>query len=233
MSKKTPLLIAASAMMAIPFLALNSCDSGPVDTDGESNFELGARYDQATLEANTGGTAEMPQFLLQGDSFTHDVAFGFTDFTTGENLLEEYGQGFQASDPAIIVDSAGQVSNAEGDSLTKNVNYIFEPDSSSLTLSEQNSFPANLGDEAIRAYFENRMEAIEDVPFAQIGSLAEAIAGNFSSEEAARIYEVAIESIGLIAADQGEVGSFGSGLGQITTGASVRIGRTIRYQPTF
>ncbi|MGJ8655550.1 MAG: hypothetical protein ACSHX6_03790 [Akkermansiaceae bacterium] len=228
MSKKIPLTLAtASAMMAIPFLGLTSCDSGPVDTGGASSFDLGNRYDEETLTANAGAVVEMPQFLLEGDAFTHDVIV--SDLFIGD--LTEYGLGFQAGDDPIIVDSAGQISNAEGDSLTPNVDYIYEPDTGSFRLSEQNSFQANLGAEAIRNTFEEKMEEIEAVPFAQIGSLAQAIAGNFTSEEAARIYEVAIESIGLIASDGGTL-SFATFGGEIVTDTTVRIFRNITYTPT-
>ncbi len=224
MSKNITSLLTASAMMAIPLLSLTSCDSEPPNTGGSSTFELGNRYDQDTLAVNPAGTVEMPAFLLQGDSFTHNVV-------VVDPLRIEYGQGFQASDPAIIVDGAGQISTAEGDSLSVNVGYIYEPDSGSFALSEQNSFPANFGNEAIRDDFENRMEAIENVPFAQIGSLAEAISGQFTGDEAARIYEVAIESIGLISSDVGPTSIFTLG-GEIVTNTTVRIRRRIAYEPT-
>lgn len=224
MSKNTPLLVVASAMMALPFLTLSSCDSGAPDNSGESDFDLGTRFDEEALIANSGATVVMPQFLLQGDVFTHNVSIS-------DSLRAEYGSGFQASDPPIIVDGAGQISTAEGGSTTENVSYIYEPDNGSFNLSEQNSFQANLGDEAIRDNFENRLEAIENVPFAQVGSLADAVAGNFTGAEASRIYEVAIESTGLIASDAGPRSRV-TLAGETVTDTSVRIERRISYVPT-
>ncbi len=231
MSKKRSFKIAAvTSLMALPLFTLTSCDSGEVDYGGSGSFDLGARYDEDELLANPTLAVTMPEFLLAGDAFTHDVPF------TQDIMSSEYGSSFQSTDPAIVVNSAGQIATAEGDSVTENTGYIYDPDHASFNLEEQNSFPANFTTEEIRDDFENRMEAIELVPFAQVGSLAEALAGDFTSVEAARVYEVAVESVGLIGSDQGEIFSalfplstFG---GEFLTGATARISRSIQYNPT-
>lgn len=224
MSKKLPFkILAMSTMIALPLIGLTSCDSGEIDNADSSAFDLGARYDEAELQASPASTAVMPQFLLAGDTFLHNVPFG--------GIVQEYGLGFQDSDGEIIVDSAGQISTIEGDSVTPNTGYIYDPDNLGFVLQEQNAFPGNFTVEGIRNNFEARMEAIELVPFAQIGSLADAILGDFTSAEASRIYEVAVESIGLVGSDRGQF-SFATLGGENLTDATVRISRTITYAPS-
>ena len=58
MSKKFPIkMIALSSLLATPFVLLTSCDSGPVNTGGESDFDLGTRFDADTLAASAGEIA--------------------------------------------------------------------------------------------------------------------------------------------------------------------------------
>jgi len=242
MSKKISLnLVAASTILAVPFLGLNSCDSGPVDTSGESDFDLGTRFDGALLSANPTGIAEMPQFLLAGDTFVHAV-----DFTSPVNVnnrfltilpdqflagvTEEYGRGFQFGDPAIVVNASGQISNTEGEGVTDNVNYIYDPDSASFRLTEQNSFVAG-GEDAQREEFEDATEAIENANFAGRESLAEAFTENLLGADTNDVFEAAIESIGLVASDQGSISTLNPPQTR-PTNTTARIARTIRYIPS-
>ena len=237
-------MITLSSLLATPFVLLTSCDSGPVNTGGESDFDLGTRFDADTLAASSGEKAEMPPFLLEGDSFEHDVNFvfptlvvnSFSPFLPEEFLdvaTEEYGRGFQFGDPAIIVNAAGQISNTEGEGVTDNVNYIYDPDTFSFSLTEQNSFPA-LGETALRQDFEAQLEAIENVALGGAGSLASIIEDggtDINSPESSNIIEAAIESIGLVASDQGAISTLNPPQTR-STNVTARIDRTIRYEPT-
>ncbi len=233
MSKKIHLtLAAASAMMAIPFLGLTSCDSGPVNTGGASSFELGTRFDADELVANAADTVVMPPFLLEGDSFTHSV--NFTSFPLVANPTGEYGQGFLDGDAPIVVNSSGQISNSEGDSLANNVSYIYDPDTTSFSLSEQNAFGGLTG-EALRDNFENRLDVIRNLDFAQGGSVADFMNTNSTTAEAQIAYEAAMESIGLVASDTGLFFPLNFFLFQLPgttyTGNTVRLNRVINYAP--
>jgi len=219
-------IVATSSLLVIPFLGLTSCDSGPVNTGGSSNFELGTRFDLAELTADSNAIAVMPTFLLQGDSFTHNVPFIL------DPNVSEYDRGFQAADPPIIVDSSGQISNAEGESTTNNVNYIYDG-VNAFDISEQNSFIATAG-EALRGQFEEVTQNIvaasnED----QDNSFANLVLNNQSNANASRVYRVGLEGAGIIGSEAGIVLStdFFTGTNSNVTQLNVRTNRRIVYEP--
>jgi len=228
-------LTTVSAIVVMPFLSLTSCDSsGPLDTGGESDFsDLFNRLD--ALSENPDAIAEMPEFLLEGDTFEHDVIFdGTGDFFVDGNIVsDEYGRGFQAGDAPIVVNSAGQISNTEGDSLTDNVSYIYQPGQSRFTLAAQNTITG--GTEEIRNIFETLLISIRDSGGDEEGSLSSAIrtfaGGGQNSGLANRTLELAIESTGLIASDSGAIFSTAF-RGENPTTTTVRLARSIEYTPT-
>ncbi len=224
-----------SAFVAIPIFGLTSCDSGEVDTGGNSVFEFGPRFDPDVLDLSA--TAEMPLFLVEGDIFSHDVPFIPTDVNSpffigniGSTL--DFGRGFQAADPDIVVDAIGQITTIEGESVSENVNYIYG--NGRFTLTEQNSLRGDLGPEGNSEAFVTATEGFENIPASDPGSVADALSGgNFAAQSA--IFAAAAEATGLIASSnigQTSLVQFPNGDGVSYTGAAVRVGRTITYTPT-
>ena len=227
MSKKISCrLITASTVLTLASVSLTSCDSGPVNTAGSANFELGNRYDAALLAANSTDIVVMPNFLLSGDTFTHDVFFDFS--FAGD--LGEFSVGFEATDAPIEVNSVGQISVTTVGQTSNPVAYIYDGPSATFEIAEQNAFSTTDSDEVIRNRFEISTEAFGNNEFAQGGSLSTAITGDVDSAESQAIIEAAIESLGINALTGGD--TFGEIFGISDTGVRVLFRRTISYVPT-
>jgi len=231
MSKKNQITLAtASVVIAIPFLGLTSCDSGEVNTEGVGSFELGDRFDEEELTLNSTATAEVPRFFLEGDSFTFDI-----DFADIDPAVEEYGRGFTAADDPIVIDGSGQFSNAEGQSVTDNVLYLY--DGSEFNIAIQNSFVASAtNDDAIRDEFEEFTANFSDLG-EDFGSTLINLLEDFNvSQAASETYVAVIETGGFIGSANGALSisnNFFAANGILApTQATVRLDRVISFVPT-